>query len=105
MGLFVAGLSVDLAPVTEADHLNADSRILNVGDDAVVPDPVFPVVAQRGSSERLTDTSWIVEYGYTLAQEFDDASSNLFIELFQFLLGLFFKLNQPGQDASPLHRA
>jgi hypothetical protein len=37
------GLSfVDFAPVADTNNEDAQSTILNVGDDVVVADPVFP---------------------------------------------------------------
>jgi hypothetical protein len=98
-------LSVDLAAVADAYDLDAHSFVLNIGDDAVIADAVFPVVAQGGTNERFADAARVVEYGYALAEEFNDAAGNLFVELVKFFLSLFFKLNQPGQVASPLHRS
>ena len=97
---FLKRSSVNLAPVSQPHDLNADFRILNIGNDAIISHPVFPVIAQSRAYERLADASRIVEDCHALTQEFHDAPGNLFIEFPQLFLGLFFELNQPGQGAS-----
>ena len=74
----IAPLSfVDFAPVAETNNKNAYGTILNVGDDAVIADPIFPQLPQLGAFQGFAEATGVVERGQAFDQELDDALSGL----------------------------
>jgi len=94
------GLAVNITAVADPDHEDAHGRILDVADDAVVADTVFPELAQAGALERLANATGILQLGDAAMQEGQDAACGLRIELAEFLFCGGVELNPPGHSAS-----
>lgn len=69
-------LTIDMAPMADLKRNNHHLLVLNLADDAVVADAVFPKFSEARSGQSLTDGSWIVESFYACVQEVEDAFRN-----------------------------
>jgi len=57
-------LAIDLTPVADLDHRDAQQLILNLRDNPVVANAILLVGTKFVASERLSDASWISERSY-----------------------------------------
>ena len=90
-------LSIDFTAVPNAQDPHGYKTILNGAYDTPVADPVFPVRAERRSSERFSDLTWVVERRHSVSKESHKASLNLFVQLRQFLEGRRIEFNLVSQ--------
>jgi hypothetical protein len=93
-------LPVHVAPIAEPDDEDAQDRVLDARDDAVIADPVFPQFAEARTLERRANEPRIVELGQAFMQKAKDAPRRLMIELVEFALGDRIKLNLPYYSVS-----
>jgi hypothetical protein len=61
--------AIDLSPISHLQYQDAHYAIFDVGDDAVVPDPIFPKLPQLGSLQSLTHCARVIEHSHPLPQE------------------------------------
>src|ERR1035437_151241 len=87
-------LSVDFAPVADADDQDANEFIFDAGDDSIIADAIFPKVAKLSSLQRLANAARIFKGSDALEEKAVDAVSYLRIEMAQFTLGYGVKINR-----------
>jgi hypothetical protein len=80
--------------VANADDYNNQTIVFQFADDAIVADPIFPIVAQS-PVEAFTDQSRILEACDSLVEKLGDAKRHAFIQPFEFALGGRIELNRP----------
>jgi hypothetical protein len=78
----VMGLSVNLTPVANLHHKDAQSAILNVTNHPAIAHPVAPKSSVR-PGQRLARVAWVFQSGNALVHEVKDAPRHLFVELVQ----------------------
>ena len=83
-----------------ANNDNTHRAIVDVGDDSIVADAVFPERAKPCALQSLADGARVVERGHPIMQEAEDANRGLVAEFVQFTLRRALKLNRPGHAAS-----
>lgn len=86
---------ITVAAVPDADNDDYHAVVLERADQTVIPDAVFPELAQC-PLQALADPPRIVERFYPLVQEAEDSVRDGLAELFQFAAGATVKLNLPG---------
>ena len=59
---------------------DAQLAILDMADDSVVADPIFPEFAELRSPQRLAEGAWIVGLGDPLVQERENSPPDLTVE-------------------------
>lgn len=52
------------------DHENANTIVLNVGNDAIVADAIFPKLAELRSLQRFSQRARIISLAEPIAQKF-----------------------------------
>jgi len=77
---------VNLAPVADAQNQDERDPIVDVGDQAVIANPIFPETAQFRALERFADASRVLRRGDALMQKAQDALGGGAIETAQVLL-------------------
>ena len=97
--------SIDIAPVADANHQDAHRVVLDIRDDPIVADPVFPERAEPGAFEGRAEAARIFERGQARDQEFQDPLGGWVAELVQFLPGRWVELNPPGHGPASRRRA
>jgi hypothetical protein len=60
---------------------NHRTSIFNHADEPVIAHAIFPELPQPRAVERLSDAAWIVQPGYSLMKELQDALGLLRVEL------------------------
>ncbi len=86
---------INVAAVPDADNDDYHEVVPERADQTVIPDPVFPELAQC-SLQALADLPRIIERSYSLVQEAEDSARGGLVELFQFAAGATIKLNLPS---------
>ncbi len=74
-------LAVHLAPIANPYNKDAQSAILYIANDPVIPNPVLPELAQLRALESLADTARIIQHGHALTQKTRDAAGKLLVQL------------------------
>jgi hypothetical protein len=77
-----------------ADDYNNEAIVFQCADDAIVADPVLPIVAQS-PVKAFTDQSRILEACDSLVEKLGDAKRHAFVQPLEFPLGGRLKLNRP----------
>lgn len=95
--------AIDLSPITHLQYQDAHHAIFDVGDDSVVTHAVLPKLPQLGALQSLSYAAWVIEHSHSLAQECQDTSGHLLVQLGQLFHGHVFKLNPPSQGCAPHH--
>jgi hypothetical protein len=62
-------LSINLTPITNAQHTHQNFLVLDVTDDAPVAHAVFLVTAQALTREGFADVAWVGQAAYACAQK------------------------------------
>lgn len=91
---------INLTPVADPDHENEHGAVLDIGNDPIVADSIFPEATQFAAFQRFAEAAGVVELGDTLGEESEDAPGGLTIEFGQVLQCKAGKLNLPGHTAS-----
>jgi len=73
-------LSVNLTPVANLNHKDAQSAVLNVTNHPAIAHPVSPESTVR-PGQSLTRIAWVFKSGDALVHEVNDAPRRLFVEL------------------------
>src|ERR1039458_9965530 len=92
---------INLAAVTDADNPNHQPIVLHGADDSVVPNAVFPEIAQ-GALHPLADFPGIVQFLDPAPQKFKDSVGDGFVELPELLEGVTGEINLPSHRAASL---
>ena len=82
-----------------ADDPNHQLIVLHGADDAVVPDAVFPEIAQ-GALQPLADFSGIVQFPDPVPKKFEDSVGDGLVELAELLEGVAGEVNLPCHRAA-----
>lgn len=91
--------------MADFDGEHAELIVLNLTDDAIVPDPVAPEGAMRGAGERLAKIARVLRTGNPFVHKIQEAAGCLLVELAKLLSGGVGVPNRPGQGRfSPLPR-
>ena len=89
-------LPVNLAPIANLHHKDAQSAVLNVANHPAIAHPVAPESSVR-PDQCLARVAWIFHYGNALVHEVNNAARHLFFELAQLTFGRVGVFNCPGQ--------
>ena len=81
----LVGLSVNLAPVADLHHKDAQSAVLKVANHPAIAYPVTPETTQR-PGKCLACGAWVFQRGDALIHEIDNAPRCLPIQLAQLRL-------------------
>jgi len=76
----MAPLSVNLTPVANLHHKDAQSAVLNVTNHAAISHPVAPESTVR-PGQCFARIAWVFKSGDALVHEVNDAPRRLFVEL------------------------
>lgn len=90
-------LSVNVSPVTDAHHQDREPLILDVANEPVIPQAVFPEPACLRSPQRLAEAARVFEHGYAVSQKPKDPASGFPVEFRKFLFRLGVEFNPPAQ--------
>jgi len=90
---------VNVSPVADPDHKNLQDTVLNVGDNAVIADTVFPIPSQYGASQRFTGAAGVIEWSHVLVQEAKDPDRDLAVEAAQIVLCRIGNFNPPRHSS------
>jgi hypothetical protein len=82
----MAPLSVNLTPVANLNHKDAQSAVLNVTNHPAIAHPVTPETSVR-PDQCLARVAWVFKSGNALFHEVNDAPRHLFVELAQLTFG------------------
>jgi hypothetical protein len=69
-------------------------------DEPVIAHAIFPELCKPRAVQRLSDATWIVQPGYSVMKELQDALGLLSVEFAQFSINLGRELNVVGHDVS-----
>ena len=72
---------VDFAAIANPDDEDAQCAVLNIGNDAIVADFIFPEISQLGTFQGLANSAWVIELSDSLEQKFQNALRGLAVKL------------------------
>ncbi len=72
---------VDFAAIANPDDEDAQCAVLNIGNDAIVADSIFPEISQLGTFQGLANSAWVIELSDSLEQKFQNALRGLAVKL------------------------
>ncbi len=79
-------LAVNLAPVPDAQDQDKRHPIVDMGDQSIIADPIFPETAEFRTFERFANTSRVVRRGNAFVQKPQDALGDGAVEAAQGLV-------------------
>lgn len=89
-------LAVILFAIANFRNKDLQSAVLDVANDSVIANAVFPKISQLRTVEGFADNARAIQYGKALTQKSGDASSRLPLQLCQIILGNIVKFNLPN---------
>ena len=85
--LFEVDSAIDVFAVSDAEDQHEYAVVFDLADEPVVADAVFPEFAEQRAVQGLAYAARIVQLGYSLAKEFQDALAGQRVEFVQFPVG------------------
>jgi len=73
-------LTIDFSAVPNTEDQHDQAVVLDLADKPVVTHTVFPKLPKLRTVQRFSDAAWIVEPGYSLMQELENALPLLRVE-------------------------
>jgi hypothetical protein len=74
--------------MSNAQDQHDQAVVLDLADEPVITQAIFPELAKPRVVQRLPDTAGIVQFGYSLMKEFQDALGLLPVEFAEFPVNL-----------------
>jgi hypothetical protein len=74
-------LAVNLLTIADAHNKDAQSTVLDAGDDSPIPNAVFPESSKFGAFEGFANAARVVELSDTAMQKSEDAAGGLLVDL------------------------
>lgn len=83
--------------MSNAQHHDCDGLVVDVANQTVITDAVFPVAAEIFPTQGLAQAARVGQWGDAFAQHLDDARLHRLVEAFQLVERARVELNPPGQ--------
>src|SRR3984893_7105703 len=104
--------TITFLAISDAEEQNHQTIVFDLTDEPVIAHAIFPELPKPRAVQRLSDAARIVQLGYSVMKELQDALGLLRVEFAQFSINLSRELNVVGHDVSgrpsagwsPLHR-
>lgn len=94
--------SINVALVADLDHQDAQHRVLDVADEAIVAHAVAPELAELRPGQRLAQSAGIVLDGEAIPKEVGESPGFVPVELAELFRGRRCQPNPPSQGLAPL---
>src|SRR5580692_2890365 len=77
-------LAIDFLAMSDAEDQHDQAVVFDLADEPVITNAIFPELSQPRAVQRLPDAAWIIQLGYSLVKEFQDALGLLPVEFNEF---------------------
>ena len=100
MNFRISPSAINVSPISDPDDQDPKRTIIDIGDDAIIADAVFPEIPKLRALQGFADRTRIIELGNTTVKETKNPPYRVVPKLIQLALGCAVDLNSPRHNES-----